>query len=492
MNLRAISLLLNFGLTPVGTAFASTPKAEPPPKPYTASTLPSGLEVIAIESHKVPLVTIVLAAKAGGMTETPDIRGLTHLWEHMFFKGNKRIPNQEAFNKRIRQLGIVYNGDTAAEKVRYYFTLPSVFLDEGLQFMADAISTPLLEQSELEKERRVVLDEYDRSAANPGFDFYNLERVLMYGNVENRRDPLGLRPVIENATRDQLYRIKDEVFVPSNSAIVVAGDFNPQKLQALVQKHFGAWQNPANWQSLKAPTFPALERGQSFVMTRANVENAQVSLTYPGPRARFQQADSFEADVLGHLIKHKSGRFYRKFVDSGLTFHAGLSYYTQSQAGELQLFAQTAPKEAEKVAKMLESEISEWIKPGYFTKEQLDDVHRNLSIEHKREINQPSEYAKMIAFWWAVTGLDYYDRYQDNLKKIGLPEVQAFVRKWLLKKPHLTGILLSPENAQKVRLSDSATPLVDTHLTMYRKAESAAESMSAGQVPSETNESNKE
>src|SRR5690606_25768199 len=76
---------------------------------YETAKLPTGLEIIALEDHKVPLVTIVLAVKAGAMTETPTTNGLTHLWEHMFFKGNKRIPNQEAFNKRIRELGIVYN-----------------------------------------------------------------------------------------------------------------------------------------------------------------------------------------------------------------------------------------------------------------------------------------------------------------------------------------------------------------------------------------------
>lgn len=475
MKQRINSLLLALGLTQVGPAIASPKTAAKTAKPYTTTTLPSGLEIVAVESHKVPLVTIVLAAKAGGMTETPDIRGLTHLWEHMFFKGNKKIPNQEAFNKRIRQLGIVYNGDTSAEKVRYYFTLPSVFLEEGLEFMADAISSPLLEQKELEKERRVVLDEYDRSAASPSFDFYNLDRVLMYGSEENRRDPLGLRSVIENATQSQLYRIKDEVFVPSNSALIVAGDFNPSKLQEFIQKHFKSWQNPANWKPLNAPSFPAFDKSYSYLMTRATVENAQVSLTYPGPRARNQPSDSYAADVLGHLIAHKGGRFYRKFVDSGLTFHAGLSYYTQSQAGELQLFASTTPAQAKKVASMLEAEISAWIKPGYFTRAQLEDVRRNLTIEHKREVNQPSEYGKTLAFWWAITGLNYYDHYQDNVKKVGLSEVQAFVRTWLFKKPHITGVLVSPESAKAVNLSDTAAPLVDKYLTIYRKPEAALE-----------------
>jgi zinc protease len=436
---------------------------------YKTQKLPNGLEVVSLESHKVPLVTIVLSFKAGAMTETPDINGLTHLWEHMFFKGNARLPNQEAFNKRIRQLGITFNGDTAAEKVRYFFTLPSAFLDDGLQFMSDAIATPLLDQTELEKERRVVLDEYDRGAAQPGFDFNNLGRVLVYGEQAYRRDALGQRPIIEQATRDQLLRIKREVFVPSNAALLVAGDFKPADLDALVAKHFSAWKDPEGWKPVTPPPFPAFKEGTAFVMTRPNVQNATVQLTFVGPKARTEPKDSYAADVLINLLSHKSGKFYKKFIDSGMTYQAGLGYYTQSQAGELELYAMAEPGSITKVQAALEAEIAAWGKPGYFTESQLTDVRRNLAINYKRELNSPTDYIKTLAFWWAVTGFGYYDGYLDSLRKTTLADVQAFAKKWLIGKPHLAGILLSPEDAQKAGLKDTAAPLVEKHLGMYKK-----------------------
>lgn len=437
------------------------------PRAYVPSVLPSGLEVVATESHKVPLVTIVLAVKAGSMTETPDIRGLTHLWEHMFFKGNARIPNQEAFNRRIRQLGIVYNGDTSAELVRYYFTLPSIFLDEGLQFMADAIMTPLLDETELTKEREVVMDEYDRAAANPDFDAANLARALFYGSLEYRRDPLGLRPIIQKAPRAELLRIKNEVFVPGNSALVIAGDFDSKELTERVSKHFGSWVNPPGWQPTHKPTFAPLQKSYSYVMIRPNVDNPRVSLTYAGPRARIDRDASFAVDVLSHLLAQKSGRFYRKFVDSGLTYHAGLSYYTQSQSGEIDLSAVTSAQNAKVVAERLHEEIKEWAKPGYFTETQLEDVRRRLMIDHQREVNQTSEFAKNMAFWWGVTGLDYYDQYLTSLRRVTLRDVRSFVRQWLMEKPHLTATLVSPDDASKASLKDTAAPLVEEHLSMY-------------------------
>lgn len=435
--------------------------------PYESSKLDTGLELVTMRAHKVPLVTIVLVCKAGAMTELPDTNGLTHLWEHMFFKGNRRIPNQEAFNRRIRQLGIVYNGDTSAEKVRYYFTLPSAFLDEGMAFMADAISSPLLEQVELEKERRVVLNEYERSAAQPAFDYNNLERILIYGKQAHLRDPLGRRREIENASREQLFKIKDEVFVPSNCALVVGGDFEQQKLRQSVEKHFASWKDPKDWKPVNRGPFPPFPPSQKFVMTRPAARNASVQITFAGPKARTEPNDSYAADVLISLLNHKGGRFYKKFEDSGLCYEAGLNYHTQSQAGELTLFGVTDAINAEKVRAELLAEIDAWQKPDYFTESQLVDVRRNLLINHKRDVNQTSEYTKTLAFWWAVTGLDYYGTYLDHMSKTGFAEVQAFIKRWLVGKTHITSILTSPEEAKKSGLVDDSKPLVDKLLSDY-------------------------
>ncbi len=429
--------------------------------PYTVTKLSNGLEVIALEDHKVPLITIVLSVKAGAMTETPDINGLTHLWEHMFFKGNKRLPNQEAFQRRIRQLGIVYNGDTSAEKVRYYFTMPSAFLDEGLQFMADAIATPLLEKSELERERRVVLDEYDRNASQPNFDLYKVIQNLVYGDQAHLRDPLGNRKVIETANRTQLLRIKDEVFVPANSAILVSGDFNSSKLIEMVKKHFSSWSNPQGWQPAKQNTFPTFPSTTEVVMTRPLAQNVDIDFIFQGPKARENPQDTFAADVLSSLIGMGSGKFYSKFVDSGLCMSAGISYYTQWQTGEINLSALTSPEKAVNVKKALLAEVNEWIKPGYFTNDQLNDVRRSLLINHKRELNSPSAYIKTLAFWWPVTGLDYYGSYLESLRKITLNDIHTFVKKYLIKQPYVSTVLLSPENAKIAGLTDNSKPYVD-------------------------------
>src|SRR2546423_9571423 len=97
----------------------------------SSRTLGNGLEVIVIENHATPLVTIEIAGKTGAFVEGPDTTGLSHLYEHMFFKGNEQLPDQEAWLRRVRQLGATWNGTTNTERVNYFVTLPSAKLWEG-------------------------------------------------------------------------------------------------------------------------------------------------------------------------------------------------------------------------------------------------------------------------------------------------------------------------------------------------------------------------
>jgi zinc protease len=457
----SIALWLGLSISRHATAGVSAQK------PYEVLQATNGLTVLAAPMKKVPLATIVLVAKAGAMTETPETNGLTHVWEHMFFKGNQRLPNQEAFNKRIRQLGITYNGDTSAEMVRYYFTLPSKNLADGLQFMADAIATPLLEPTELERERKVVLNEYDRNASQPFFELNNIERMLIYGPKEYLRNPLGRRRLIETTTREQLLKIKDEVFVPANSALIVSGDVEPKDLIKLVNQHFAGWKTPAQWKPINRGPFPAFPDTTDIVKTHPLTQNVNMQLTWKGPTVTAEPKDTWAVDTLIQLLEHRSGKFFKKYIDSGMTLNSGLGYQTQSQTGEVTLYAMTTADNATKAKTALLAEVGEWIKPNYFSNAQLDDVKRRIKISRKMELNKPSDFGKTLAFWWAVTGLDYYDQYLKGMDKVTLADVQNFVKKYLIGKPHVGIMLLSPKDAEIAKIQDNSGPMAEKFLKNY-------------------------
>ena len=107
----------------------------------TSQFLDNGLEIIVIQNHSVPLATIELVAKNGAYTEPPELDGLSHLYEHMFFKANKEIPSQEAYMERQRELGMVFNG-TTSEKYFKLLALPSLPQSHGLELLRMPSTSP--------------------------------------------------------------------------------------------------------------------------------------------------------------------------------------------------------------------------------------------------------------------------------------------------------------------------------------------------------------
>src|ERR1043165_6356250 len=142
--MKKIGLLL-------GVCYCMAAAAQPRlPKDYYWQKLSNGLEVVVIENHKVPLATIEIAVKNGAYTEGPEFSGLSHLFEHMFFKANKDYPDQEKFLKRTQELGAIWNGTTGEERVNSFFTFDKDSLDAGLKFMNAAIRFPIYSKEDME------------------------------------------------------------------------------------------------------------------------------------------------------------------------------------------------------------------------------------------------------------------------------------------------------------------------------------------------------
>src|SRR5580692_4057778 len=171
------------------------------------SKLDNGLELLVLEDFSVPLVTVEIAVRNGSFTEDTEYNGLSHLYEHMFFKANKDIPSQEKYLDRIHELGIVFNGTTNVERVNYFFTLGSKDVLEGLQFMNSAIRYPLFLKEEMKKENPVVDGEFQRQESNPYFELFDKFNHKMWGPLYSRRNPIGNHQVILTCTPEKMQTI---------------------------------------------------------------------------------------------------------------------------------------------------------------------------------------------------------------------------------------------------------------------------------------------
>lgn len=420
------------------------------PVPVQRTRLANGLDVILLENHVAPLVTIEIDVHNGACVETEAYDGLSHLYEHMFFKANERIPDQERYLKRTRELGMEWNGTTSEERVNYYFTLQSRDLEAGLRFMSDAIRTPLFLQEELERERQVVLGEYDRAESDPGFHLYVATSRALWGGDYTRKNVIGTRSVIETATRDKMFAIQRRFYVPNNSALVVAGDFDSAAALELVDRVFGDW--PPGGDPFAADPVPhpaPLERAATRVVERP-VHAVSMLLAWHGPSVERDRRATYVADVLSFVLGQRNSRFYRRLVDSGLASSASLHYQTLRYTGPLQVQLVAAPERATEAHAALCEEVAALVEPATFTDEEIDNAKHQLEIDQIYEAERPSHLAHTLGYWWTVADLDYYTDYATRVREITRADLHDFASRYLVERPRVTGILVAPEDRPRL------------------------------------------
>jgi zinc protease len=418
------------------------------------STLPNGLEVIVVENHGVPLVTIEADVKNGSFTQGPEYEGLSHLYEHMFFKANTAYPNPDDFVARASELGAQFNGTTSEERVNYYLTVPADSIQGGMNFLGAALMTPLFRKDELEREREVVIGEYDRNESSPFFQFNTSMSKALWTTAWSRKNPLGERVVIQTTTPEKMRAIEQRYYIPNNTAIIITGDVTPDKAFALARSTFGNWQaGPDPSKTDPIPPIPPLARDTALIVEQS-IGSVFVMLQWQGPSATRDPAATYAADVFSDVLNQPGSRFQRRLVDSGLFQSIGFNYYTLNQVGPISVFGQTSPQRLREALTALQDELKKVDDPGYFSAVELNATKRHRIIGTELGLERASGFAQQLGFWWAVTGLDYFFGYVDTMAKQTPADLQAYANKYIIGKPHVVGVLLSPE----VRRSLNLTP----------------------------------
>jgi zinc protease len=432
---------------------AAAPLAAQEELPIHRTMLGNGLEVIVIESHAVPLVTIELDVKNGAYTETPEYDGLSHLYEHMFFKANTTIPSQEEYLERVNELGASWNGTTSTERVNYYITVGVDSLEPAIQFMEDAIRYPLFDQAELERERPIVLGEYDRNESNPFFHLGRATDTLLWSpEYYSHKNVIGDRQVIITTTQEKMRTIQERFYVPNNSALILAGDITAERGFELAERVFGDWPRGGDPFATPISDPPPLTEAKAVVVEQP-VNTVTVSVDWQGPSVTRDPEATYVADLLATALANPTSKFYKALVESGLAFGVGFSYFTQMHVGPISIQAQTTPDKALELHRAILSEVEKLDDPGYVTDEELAAAKSQVAVAQVYGREQASSFAHTVGFWWAIAGLDYYLGYVDGMQQVSQDDIAGFVRTYLIGKPHVSGVLIDPESRATINLT---------------------------------------
>ena len=417
-------------------------------------TLANGLEVIVFENHGVPLVTVEVTVRNGAFTQSPEFAGLAHLYEHMFFKANDTYPDADEYIDEMSRLGAVFNASTREEQVNYFLTLSSDSLETGLKLLASGFLGPRFRADELERERQVVIGEYDRNESSPFFRLEQETGKKLWADQWSRKNPIGSRDVILGTTPEKMRAIQELYYVPNNSVLIIAGDVNPTATFEAAARTFGAWKRGGDpFVRAPVPPMPPLTASQ-VVIVEEPVNAVTVLVQWHGPSVRTDEAATFAADVYSDVLNNPQSRFQRRLVDTGLWQAVGVNYYTLNNVGPISVSGQAEPGRLREAIRGMLAELRATLEPGYFTADELEATKASRAVTTQFGMETTSDFSHTIGFWWSVSGLEYYMKYVDEMARQAAANLQRYARTYIVGKPHVIGVLISPDDRRRIGLTE--------------------------------------
>jgi zinc protease len=430
------------------------------PDNFFMKKLNNGLEVLVIEDANVPLATIEIVVRNGAYTEDKDYNGLSHLYEHMFFKANKTYPSQKAFLDRVNELGISFNGTTSDERVNYFVTLSKDKITDGLSFMNSAIRYPLFDTVEMRKENPVVAGEFQRAESNPFFGLFDRMNKEVWQDNYSRKNPIGDYNIIYTATAEKMNVIKNKYYYPNNSLLAVCGDVDHNKIFAEVEKIYGDWA-PSGFdpfQKWPIPEFKPIEYSKQVVIESPNAQVPLFMITLHGPDTRGDINATYAADVFSYILQQKNAKLYKELVETGLAFQVNVGYQTAKYVGPINIIMVPSPRKIKEAYEVLWKNINEWDSDTYFDDEQLQTAKDQLSIQEEFNKEKPSNFIHTVTYWWCSATIPYYTNYEANLQKVTREDIKNYVRKYIKGKPYVMGVMLRTGMRKSMKTDEFFAP----------------------------------
>ncbi|MFC1619316.1 M16 family metallopeptidase [Candidatus Neomarinimicrobiota bacterium] len=433
--------------------------------------LDNGLHVVVVENHTVPLATIAVVFKYGSFVENAENNGLAHLLTHMLFQSQRNIPilparlrqsnrlypTQEAYLNRLQELGALTAGGAREEWVYFVGTLAADSLESGLEYVSESVQYPMFTDEVLQYGKQSVLSELEEIMANPKYELDKGISNHLWGKYYfSRKNYFGKREVVDTATIEQIRLAQEQYIVPNNAALLIAGDVKPRQVFKIARDMFSDWQagaDPANISSI--PPVPPLMANQDTIVTQP-VNNVELLLAWQGPGVNDDVKGTFAADVFSFIMGQQTSEFQRNLVGSGLALHAEVFYYTQKWNGPIYIRLMCRPQKFWDLYRAVNAEIQHFTTTDYFTDKQLENAKTMLEVNAVYQRDEASKEIHSVGFWWAVTGLEYYRSYLDNLRAVSREDIDNYVNRYILDRPHVTGALMSREVKRQLNAGEGS------------------------------------
>ncbi|WP_303927804.1 pitrilysin family protein [Desulfovibrio piger] len=346
---HALPILL-LGILLLPQLAAAAPQAAPanpstPGNDTMLVRLKNGLTVYIIRDSRFPLVCTRLYVGTGSANETAGQAGISHVLEHMVFKGTEKRPKGQVA-RDVESLGGYLNAATSFDKTWYITDMPARHWKTGMDVVKDMAFHPSLDPAELEAEKDVIVSELKGGDDTPTRRLFEDLQVAGLAHTVYGRPIIGFEKTIRAVTADDLRAYIRTWYQPQNMMLLVAGDIDPKAVLAYAEELFGDLKNDT---VLPAPAPVQLEGaagGPRVEVTRGPWNKVYLGIALPAPALGDQR--SIDLDVLAYALGGDgTSQFYRKYrYEKQLVDSISVGNMSLNRAG---LFYMVAQLDADKV-----------------------------------------------------------------------------------------------------------------------------------------------
>lgn len=413
---------------------------------YNVYKLDDGQTVIIKQVKNNPIVIIDTWIKTGSINENDQNNGVSHFLEHLFFKGTKtRAPGE--FDKILESKGAITNAATSKDFTHYYVTVPAKYFDLAVDLHSDMLLNPLIPRKELEKERKVVMEEIAKDANSPDEKVSDNLNDMLYSTHPYGRKVIGTNEIIGKITREEILDYYNTHYGPQNMVTIVIGDVDPQHALSKIKEDFKSESRKIS-KNINKKEKPLLTK--RIKIDYQPVQSSYLLIGYRGVDA-FNN-DTYALDVLATILgEGRSSIFYQTIKEQKqLAYSISASNATYREDGIFSIGASFTADKVDKLQKAIFEEIAKIQKQGV-TPEQLKLAQNVIEKDTYYERESISNISSEIGYTTVLTdNPNYYDQYLANIKKVTLKDVKQVANTYLNENQSAVSIVL-PESAKTTK-----------------------------------------